>query len=257
MTNLDDHAPGDDGIDMVDTESAVSSMLDGLEGLPTNPPSLYCDLEGVNLSRYGSISIFQLHVLPRNRTYLIDIYTLQNKAFSTPSKSGRTLKDVLECAATPKVFFDVRNDSDALHSHFGIALAGVQDLQLMELAARSSSYSRRVVNGLARCIERDAPLSAAERRAWAAVKEAGLRLFAPERGGSYAVFNARPLPPAIRRYCAQDVLVLPRLWALYDRRMGAAWRARVLQASRERVAMSQAATYNPWGSDRALAPANW
>ena len=38
-----------------------------------------------------------------------------------------------------------------------------------------------------------------------ATKEAGKRLFAPELGGSFAVFEVRPLAPALVKYCAYDV----------------------------------------------------
>ena len=134
---------------VLDTAAALSKMLDGLDGVPTQPPSLYFDLEGERLSRHGSISILQLHVLPSKRTYLVDVHTLQHTAFSTCGENGRTLKEILECDGIPKVFFDVRNDSDALYSHFNISLAGVQDLQLMELATRT--FSKRCVNGLSRC----------------------------------------------------------------------------------------------------------
>jgi exonuclease 3'-5' domain-containing protein 1 len=59
---------------------------------------------------------------------LVDIYTLGDKAFPTIGAGGRTLKGILESDSIPKVFFDVRNDSDALFSHFQIRLAGIHDL---------------------------------------------------------------------------------------------------------------------------------
>lgn len=140
---------------LVDTTALLATVVDTLCGLPTQPPSIYVDLEGVNLSRHGSISILQLHVLPTRQTYLVDIYTLRREAFTTCGVwGGQTLAAVLESPDIPKIFFDVRNDSDALHAHFGIRLGGIQDLQLMELATRS--FARRVVKSLASCIEQDA-----------------------------------------------------------------------------------------------------
>jgi exonuclease 3'-5' domain-containing protein 1 len=44
---------------------------------------------------------------------LIDIHILGGKAFSTAGASGKTLKGILESDSIPKVFFNVRNDSDA------------------------------------------------------------------------------------------------------------------------------------------------
>jgi exonuclease 3'-5' domain-containing protein 1 len=252
--NIDD-APAADMIDVVDTTAKLLKMLDTLDGLPTEPPSLYFDLEGENLSRHGSVSILQLHVLPRSRTYLVDVHTLQHTAFSTCGHNGRTLKEILECDGIPKVFFDVRNDSDALHSHFNIRLAGVQDLQLMELATRT--FSKRCVNGLSRCIERDARLPATELITWKAVKDAGVKIFAPEYGGSYTVFAKRPLCDAIKLYCAQDVQILPRLWSQYNTQMTPAWTRKVHETSKERVALSQTAAFNGKGRHMALAPPGW
>ena len=114
---------------IVDTSTGITKLVGALEGLCTRPPSLYIDLEGVNLCRHGTVSIMQLYILPTQTTYLIDVYTLGDKAFSTfSSAASRTLKETLESESVPKVFFDVRNDSDALHGNFRIRLAGIQDL---------------------------------------------------------------------------------------------------------------------------------
>jgi len=110
---------------LVDTPEAVAHLVDSLLGLPISPSSLYLDIEGVNLSRLGSVSILQILVLPCDKTYLVDIHILKNEAFTAAGETGQTLKNVLESATIPKVFFDVRNDSDALFSHFGINLACV------------------------------------------------------------------------------------------------------------------------------------
>ncbi|KAH6627396.1 ribonuclease H-like domain-containing protein [Chaetomium tenue] len=252
--NFDD-TPAADMIDMVDTTAKLSKMLDTLDGLPTEPPSLYFDLEGENLSRHGSVSILQLHVLPSSRTYLVDVHTLQHTAFSTCGGNGRTLRELLECDGIPKVFFDVRNDSDALYSHFNIRLARIQDLQLMELATRT--FSKKYITGLSKCIERDACLPAAELITWKAVKDAGVKLFAPDYDGSYTVFAKRPLCDAIKLYYAQDAQILPRLWSQYNARMAPAWARKVHETSKERVTLSQTATFNGKGRHMALAPPGW
>jgi len=250
-SNLNNDQP----CNLVDTCPALADLVDILEGLPTSPPSLYVDLEGVQLSRHGTISILQLFILPQDRTYLIDIHTLQEKAFTTMGANGQTLKGVLESEAIPKAFFDVRNDSDALYSHFNISLAGIQDIQLMELATRT--FSKRCVNGLSKCIEREAPMSVREKLAWQAAKEKGLNLFAPERGGSYEVFNIRPLPEEITQYCMQDVQFLPKLWVYYNRKMKSGWTERVEKATKDRVALSKTSTFNGKGRHMALAPSGW
>ncbi|CAG9951261.1 unnamed protein product [Clonostachys rosea f. rosea IK726] len=159
----------------------------------------------------------QIHHLSPECTYLIDIYTLSKEYFSTPGGKGRTLKHILESETVLKVFFDVRNDSDALYSHYQISLAGIYNLQLMELAMRT--FSKRCVNRLSRYIERDTLLSSRERSIWAQTKDNGVRLFTPEKGRRYKVFNERPMLDGIKSYCAQDVQILPRLWEYYNSRI--------------------------------------
>jgi hypothetical protein len=60
-------------------------------------PTMYIDLEGVNLCREGSLSILTLLIdigIPTIRVYLIDIYSLGSQAFNTTSIKGKTLKDI-------------------------------------------------------------------------------------------------------------------------------------------------------------------
>jgi len=240
---------------LVDTPTAITNMLDDLEDLPTQPPSIYVDIEGERLSRNGTVSILQIYVSPIKRTYLVDVFTLSNKSFTTSGKNGRTLQAILEDPRIIKVFFDVRNDSDALFAHYQIRLKGIQDLQLMELATRS--FTRRHVNGLSKCIVRDGCLTSAEMHQWIRCKEKGRRLFAPECGGRYSVFNDRPLSDEIKSYCVQDVHFLQRLWHHYDGKLTSTWRHRVAKASEDRIAESQSKHYQPHGQHKALAPLSW
>lgn len=92
-------------------------------------------------------------VLPRNHVYPSDVYTLKNAAFATAGKDGKTLKDILDSATTPKVFFDVCNDWDALFAHFRIALQSIQDIQFMKNASCSGHTSGKgFLDSLASCI---------------------------------------------------------------------------------------------------------
>lgn len=240
---------------IVDTFAGMTELLETISDMPAQPPSLYIDLEGVNLSRHGTISIMQIFVLPKCRTFLIDIHTLRDKAFSHAISAGTTLRSILESSSIPKVFFDVRNDSDALFSHYGISLSCVQDLQLMELATRR--FSKRCVNGLGKCIENDAPMTLDERAHWKAAKNTGRNLFAPECGGSYDIFNARPISDEIIQYCAQDVQFLPKLWHKYHQKMSQKWKAKVEAEVKNRICLSQSATFNGKGRHMALAPTGW
>ena len=126
---------------IIDTPAAMAKLLSSLAWLEDEPPSLYLDIEGTDLSRSGTIAIVQLYVAPLDAMYLIDIITLGDAAFSTRSADNisYTFKEILESTAFVKVFFDVRSDSDALFNLYGVRLARVHDLQLMELAVRRGS----------------------------------------------------------------------------------------------------------------------
>lgn len=239
-------------VHIVDSENGVAALIDCLECLPTQPPSLYLDIEGVRLSRHGSISIIQLLVLPQNYIFLIDVFLLKEAAFSTTNDAGTSLRSILESAQVPKVFFDVRNDSDALFAHFQISLQAVHDVQLLELA--TYPYLRKRVHGLGACIERDAQLAPQDLAVWKATKHRGHLYFVPEHGGSYEVFNFRPMLQDIVDYCTQDVVYLPVLWEIYTQKLSAKWMKKVLRESRERIVASQKASYEPEGRHKALSP---
>ncbi|KEF50983.1 uncharacterized protein A1O9_12960, partial [Exophiala aquamarina CBS 119918] len=91
--------------------------------------------------------------IPTRRVHLIDVPILGAQAFNTSGVEGKTLKDILQDEKIPKVFFDVRNNSDVLFAHFGVALQGVEDVQLMESATRRTMASRKFSSGLAKCVE--------------------------------------------------------------------------------------------------------
>lgn len=237
---------------VVDTIESVAKLADAILNLPVSPPSLYFDLEGIKLSRYGSISLLNLYVLPSGIVYIVDVHKLGAAAFCTEGDAKQSLKATLESETIPKVFFDVRNDSDALHCHFQVSLAGIEDLQLMEVATRNGS--KRLLNGLTNCISNDAGLEPSQSFAWRLCKSVGIDMFAPEKGGSFEVFNERPLREAIVEYCAQDVILLPKLWSTYDSKLSPNWRASVTIAIRERIVKSQSPGYVPHGKHMALGP---
>lgn len=250
----------------IDTTSSLSALLATLTNTPLASsteklPSLYIDLEGNNLGRHGTISLLTLYILPTNTTYLIDITTLSSLAFTTPppTSPSTTLRSILESPEIGKAFFDVRTDSNALYFHHRIALAGITDIQLLELASRPGLLSRkRLLSGLARCIKYDASLSASEKLEWESVKQAGRARFAPEMGGTYGAFDARPLGEEMRAYCVQDVRFLPGLCALYRERLvgdgSYVWTRKVDLQTRERLELSRTEGYDPSARSNALGP---
>ncbi|KAF8853483.1 hypothetical protein BDZ45DRAFT_677608 [Acephala macrosclerotiorum] len=251
-------------IDNITNLADFLSILLTPPATPTSLPTLYLDLEGRELSRTGTISLLTLYHMPTSTTYLIDITTLSHSAFTTPAPaphSTQSLKTILEDASISKVFFDVRNDSDALFFHYKISLKGIIDLQLLELGSRSGPlYQKRLVSGLARCIAQDANLTIQQKKQWEEVKKTGSSMFAPEKGGSYAVFNARPLKEEIVLYCVQDVTFLPTLFRVYTMRLASRgremgeWKGKIERETVERVRSSQMVGYQPHGKHKALGP---
>ncbi|KAG4029608.1 hypothetical protein MFRU_015g01460 [Monilinia fructicola] len=250
----------DSAIELTDTPAGIIKLIDSLaqSDLPTSPPSVYIDLEGIDIGRGGSISILQVFILPLDEVFLVDVYSLGEQAFSTKNASGITLKSILESQLILKVIFDVRNDSDALFSHFGVKLSGVIDLQLMELASRSRA--RNYVCGLAKCMDRDLLQTSEELKIRSAIKSRGRQLFAPELGGRYEVFNDRPLDPAIVNYCVQDVKLMPELWKTYNAKLDKVdkvWASKVEEETKARLLWSQSPGYNGKGQHMAKAPRGW
>jgi exonuclease 3'-5' domain-containing protein 1 len=124
---------------VVDSATTLIYLLDSIASLPVDPPPLYVDLEGVKLGASFNISHIAL-CCSSIQPYIINVHLLRGEGFSTlSSNSAHSLKTVLESPNIPKVFFDCRNDSDALYSHFRISLDGVIDVQLLELTARRRS----------------------------------------------------------------------------------------------------------------------
>lgn len=243
-------------VKVVDDVAALFSLLDHLIGLPADPPSLYFDLEGVKLGRLGSLSILSIYVAPTRKVYLVDVHILSSAAFSTTNSNGDSLKAILESSTIPKVFFDIRNDSDALFSLYQVSVDCIKDLQLMELATRKTSM--RYVSGLAKCIERDSTASNAVKLEWQRTKESAGRLYDPAKGGRYEVFNERPMRPEIVQYCARDVALLPNLWMVYNAKLAppgeAFWRVQIRTATKERVKFSQSLGYDGQAESKVHGP---
>ncbi|KAK6526496.1 hypothetical protein TWF694_005079 [Orbilia ellipsospora] len=246
---------------LISAASEVATIVDLLAPLPCDPPSLYIDLEGINLSRYGTISILTIYAAPQRTTYLIDVHTLQHSAFTTPGRTNpnTTLKSLLEDPLVPVVLFDVRNDNDALVNLYQVKMAGAIDIQLMELACRAGK--KRFLNGLAKVLSSYNVMSEEQAKVITAKKEAGVKLFAPEKGGSYEVFNERPLRPEIGQYCVQDVAFLKTLWSLFEVALstpGRRWRkAQIATEVQRRLAMANDPNYNPRGREKSLGPPGW
>ncbi|KAH6894513.1 ribonuclease H-like domain-containing protein [Thelonectria olida] len=242
---------------LVDNQDAIIGLVDTIMALPSDGAHLFLDLEGISLSRHGTLSIVTIYIRSSDRAYLVDVHQLGAAAFSACNADGHSLKSILESPQLTKVFFDVRNDSDALFSHYGIALKGIEDVQLMENVLRSPGR-RTYVMGLQKTIQYHAPLTQQQKWQWERVKDMGVGLFHPSRGGTYEVFNKRPLHPDVEKYCVNDVQYLPglrdRFWARLEKSWMAREKAMVMQETEKRVKESQAVDYEPQSESKRFGP---
>jgi exonuclease 3'-5' domain-containing protein 1 len=244
-------------VEMIDTATALTAFLDNLPQ-PSAQPNFFIDLEGNNLSRHGTLSLITILVEPRHKVHLIDVHTLGTEAFTTPNTNNTTtLQQILESETIAKVFFDIRHDSDGLFGLYGIRVSGIEDLQPMELASRSRFENKRYVSCLAKCIQNYSQLSWVEKQQFKVTKDQGKRLFDPARGGSYAVFDQRPLDPEVAKYCAQDVLHMPGLYDVFRAKLSASWKEKVKEETAARISLSQSAQGVGRGPQNAQGPKGW
>ena len=127
-------------------------------------------------------------------------------------------------------------------------------MQLLDIASRRSrNIPTKFVSGLTRCIEKYVHPP----NEWKQVKEEGNVLFSPEKGGSYDIFEQRPLDARILAYCAQDVALMFQLEAAMKGKMGKkgkGWDERIIVASASRVAESKSSKYEGRAAKRIIAP---
>lgn len=172
-------------------------------------PEIAVDIEGVFLCRSGEVCIIQV-ADETGKVYLFDITILSSTAF----EEGR-LRELLESTHVAKVVFDGRADNDALSHIYGIAMRNIYDLQILH-ALKFGTSGDKYVKGLEKCLEAAAVVPLQDKVHMTSIKEQGKRLFAPDLGGSFAVWQSRPLQQALIDYAIADVkymLAMKRRWA--------------------------------------------
>lgn len=100
-------------------------------------------------------------------------------------------------------------------------------------------------------------MTQANKASGSATKKIGKKLFSPEHGGSFEVFELRPLPEEIVQYCVQDVPLLPKMWQIYNQALTPASREKVEVGVKNRVRLSQSSRFIGKGSHMILAPQLW
>lgn len=164
---------------------------------------LMIDIEGIDLCRYGKIAIIQI-ATPDDKLYLIDIIKLGKKAFEVG------LKNLLENENIEKIFYDVRVDCDSLYHLFGVLPKNIIDLQVIFMTT-GGKINSPYVEGLQKAINQVFG-NFSEKNKYNKMKETGKKLYAPELGGSFEIWNKRPLDKQLIKYMIADTTLLYKLY---------------------------------------------
>ena len=221
---------------VIDDELTLNVAISDLkQSKQQNNSLLAVDCEGVSLSRKGELTI--LSIATRNKAYIFDVFKIGEAIFS----SG--LREILQDNSQEKLMFDCRQDSDALWHQFNVKLAGVLDLQLLEImyrressgsASKPSSYTKRSqktdgvenVNGYRRCLE----LYVEDENFTKAKDEGSTRL---RRDNN--TWKNRPLPETLIQYCFVDTMGMFKLYDKMNHILSGKERSRLLVASEKYV----------------------
>jgi len=238
---------------VVDTAAKAGCLVDELMALPIPYRKMYMDFEGINLSRNGSVCIGQLSTPGTACVHLLDFVMLPN-VLEIKGSADRSLRNLMEDEAWVKFIFDPRNDVDCLyHTCGGVFPKNVICLQLCDVAKdRMDKKHRPYLNGLKKVLQvhvpADVQLEVGE------IKDCGRKLFAPELGGRYSVFEDRPMLPAIAAYCCVDVKYFELLEHRLYTPLSAPFKAWVLRQSAARVNTCRDVKHAPNGRGKCTAP---
>lgn len=185
-------------VHLVDSKADLRLLVE----LSRKQHTVAVDLEGVNLGASGEIVLVQLSFARAGPVFLVDVLALGAEAAF--ARSSPSLVDILEAPHTDKLFFDLRADVAALFHQHGVLPTRIRDMQLWDVVDRLVHGKRlERLSGFGFIIDqtRHAVLSKQERATVPDVKARAVQLFAPDRGGSYEAWKARPLPPLLVSYC--------------------------------------------------------
>jgi exonuclease 3'-5' domain-containing protein 1 len=233
---------------LVDDEQKLEDMLDSI-GVPER---VNVDFEGVELCKTGRVCLGQVHVAETDVVYVVDFVTITNPF----TACGGRLKELFESSATLKVFFDPRNDIDGIANQYGVTKTrNIVCLQLAEVAYRKSRGEQTTfVHGLGRVMDSNLVLPYVKKTKAIEIKEAGRRLFAPERGGAYDIFEERPLREDLLLYSGADVYFFDNLYEMMFQRLPSGLQTKVINASTRRLTEYLKPGYCAKGREKAIAP---
>jgi hypothetical protein len=226
-------------VNLVDSFGSLLRLLRHLEftcannGMNGHEVALAVDFEGVKLCRHGPLCLVQLTCSDDpSLVYVLDVHMLGKRSLMMQTPNGTSMKSLMEDENIRKVWFDPRNDIDALWHQFGIMPRGVFDLQIAEVAdRRKRGLNVHFVQGLHKCLTQCPALQPEQKVFAERITTLGRSLFEPRNGGNYEIFQQRPLNPVILVYAAHDSRYMLALYDQYMNAIDQTWVRRVCRAS--------------------------
>lgn len=205
--------------------TVVSTLTPELKSAFADAAIVAFDMEGVDLSRAGRISLLQL--ASPEHCFLIDLLGKDRD-----DELVAWLRPLLESRAVLKIIHDSRMDSDALMHHLDIKLAHTHDTACWHevITGRSSQSLNTVLvhNGIGGNVTRDASVYAVNPAFWA----------------------TRPLTARMIQWASGDVLAM---FALYKKQVDAAAACALFAAARVQKAEKLSAEFVVAARDRKIA----
>lgn len=229
----------------------VTPIFDNSNTQPSYP-DIFVNVDGPELGRQGAVATLAIYRWSLNKVFILDISTIGQAAFHISLMQGQTLQEVIQSEDIHKVFFDARSAADALYYHFGIALQGVIEVQLLEFGARRGMKS--FLKGLLKCVQGNMELSRIEREDFRSTRERLRSTIHLECGAEEPLLCTRPLEHAVIVLTILDVAYIASTWDYYDRQVRLDILPRITAATQARIAKSFTLDYNGQGEHMAKSP---
>lgn len=207
---------------------------------------LFCDVEGVRMSRTGEICVMQ--IATTKHTFIIDVISIGNKTFEIATETGISIKYLLESDRVGKIFFDPRNDSDSLFHQFGIKMESVICLQLLFIGSKRMQGNSVNYNiGFMKLLQ----ITEGIDNEFVEKKIMGRNSFAENEN----IWRERPLSDILLQYCAIDVEAMIPLYKIYMKLLESNyWKNIIIKHSKIRVDTYKLNEYNVSDPKNRIAP---
>ncbi|TGO53427.1 hypothetical protein BCON_0123g00020 [Botryotinia convoluta] len=175
-----------------------------------------CKGNGVGLSRDGAITFFTVTITSLNTTYTFDVQVLGDQVFNMVGNNGLSLRMILESKKFGQVWWDMRNDFEALSHHYNIHSHFELDLHLLDIMSARGNRAR--LNSLIASVRKnqagelrmnDPTLWRGYSGTWSSKKKE-VKGYLDWNG--FEALEIRPVNPIVILGCRIDTEILPELF---------------------------------------------